>query len=57
LWFLVKPAFAANHRWAMTRGEPSLGLELARRHALSDATVLAAIPEPPGPTFPFLLRS
>jgi hypothetical protein len=57
LSFLVKPAFAANHRWAMASGERSLGLELARRHALSDATVLAAIPEPPGPTFPFLLHS
>jgi hypothetical protein len=30
---LVKPAFAANHRWAMASGERSLGLELARRHA------------------------
>ncbi|HEX7668148.1 MAG TPA: hypothetical protein VF395_01125 [Polyangiaceae bacterium] len=54
--FVAKPFFAANHRWAMGRGEQSLRLELARRHAGSDATLLAAIPEPPGPTFPFLLR-
>lgn len=56
LSFLVKPVFAANHRWAMARGEQSLRLELARRHAASDATVLATIPAPPGPTFPFLLH-
>jgi hypothetical protein len=56
LSFLVKPIFAANHRWAMARGERSLGLELARRHAASDATLLAAIPSPPSPTMSFLLR-
>ena len=56
LSFLVKPGFAANHRWAMARGEESLRLELARRHAASDVTVLAALPAPPGPTFPFLLH-
>ena len=32
LSFLFKPIFAANHRWAMARGEESLRLELARRH-------------------------
>ncbi len=31
LSFLLKPVFSANHRWAMARGEESLGLELARR--------------------------
>jgi hypothetical protein len=56
LSFLMKPLFSANHHWAMARGEESLRLELARRHSSSDATVLAAIPSPPGPTFPFLLR-
>jgi carbon monoxide dehydrogenase subunit G len=56
LSFLVKPVFAANHRWAMARGERSLGLELARRHAATDATLLAAIPAPPSPTMSFLLR-
>jgi hypothetical protein len=31
--FLLKPIFAANHRWAMARGEESLKLELVRRRA------------------------
>ena len=29
---ILKPIFAANHRWAMSRGEESLKIELARRH-------------------------
>ncbi len=29
--FLLKPIFAANHGWAMTRGEKSLKRELVRR--------------------------
>lgn len=33
LSFLLKPLFAANHRWAMARGEESLKQELARRKA------------------------
>lgn len=49
LSFLVKPLFAANHRWAMAQGEESLKLELARRHAATRAAA-AAIPAPPGPT-------
>lgn len=49
LSFLLKPIFAANHHWAMARGEESLRLELARRHAATpDAHAL--IPAPPGPT-------
>jgi hypothetical protein len=36
LSFLLKPVFEANHRWAMTQGEKSLELELARRRATSD---------------------
>jgi hypothetical protein len=48
LSFLMKPVFAANHRWAMAQGEKSLVLELARRRATSDAG-RAAIPQPPGP--------
>ena len=56
LSFVLKPIFAANHRWAMARGEESLRLELARRHARGDPAILAAIPEPPGPTFPQNLR-
>jgi hypothetical protein len=31
LSFLLKPIFAANHRWAMARGEEGLRAELARR--------------------------
>lgn len=46
---LLKPIFAANHRWAMARGEESLRLELARRHAATPAE-MARIPSPPGPT-------
>jgi Polyketide cyclase / dehydrase and lipid transport len=52
LSFLMKPLFAANHRWAMASGERSLLLELARRHAADDPALLAVIPPPPGPTFP-----
>jgi hypothetical protein len=47
--FLFKPIFAANHEWAMRQGERSLYLELARRHATTDAE-RASIPPPPGPT-------
>ena len=53
---VMKPIFSANHHWAMAQGERSLRLELARRHAAGDPAVLAAIPEPPGPTFPHNLR-
>lgn len=47
--FLFKPIFSANHRWAMARGEESLRLELARRHAATPEE-RALIPAPPGPT-------
>jgi hypothetical protein len=47
--WLLEPIFSANHRWAMARGEESLRLELARRHATSPEA-RAAIPTPPGPT-------
>ena len=30
---LLKPLFAANHRWAMARGEQGLRREIARQHA------------------------
>jgi hypothetical protein len=50
LTFAFRPIFAANHVWAMARGEESLRLELARRHARS-AAELACIPRPPVPTF------
>ncbi len=51
LSFLMKPIFSANHRWAMEKGEQSLKLEIARRHA-STPEERASIPPPPGPTFP-----
>ncbi len=48
LSWLLKPVFAANHRWAMARGERSLALELQRRRARTE-TARAAIPAPPPP--------
>ena len=48
--FIMKPLFSANHRWAMAKGEESLKLEIARRHAVG-AEELARIPAPPQPTF------
>jgi hypothetical protein len=55
---LLKPLFRSNHLWAMARGEESLRIELARRHAQAsgDVAILAALPQPPGPTFPHNLR-
>jgi hypothetical protein len=47
--FLFKPIFAANHRWAMAKGEESLRLELARRHARTPEE-RAAIAPPPAAT-------
>jgi hypothetical protein len=48
--FIMKTIFAANHRWAMARGEESPKLEIARRHArtLEERARIAA---PPGPTW------
>ena len=48
LSFLLRPVFAANHRWAMARGEESLRLELASRTASVDEC--HRLPAPPGPT-------
>jgi hypothetical protein len=48
--FMLKPIFAANHRWAMRRGEESLELELMRRHARTPEE-RARVPPPPPPTF------
>ena len=50
LSWLLAPAFAANHRWAMSKGERSLQLELERRRAPDEAT-RSAVPPPPPPTF------
>ena len=46
LSFLFKPVFSANHRWAMARGQRSLELELARRHAPTPAA-RDQVPAPP----------
>lgn len=55
-WFM-KPIFSRNHHWAMQRGDESLRLELARRHAArgTDRLIQEAIPGPSGPTFPHSL--
>jgi hypothetical protein len=45
LSFALKPFFAANHRWAMKKGEESLALELRRRRKEQD------VPPPPPATF------
>lgn len=52
--FLLKPIFSANHHWAMQKGEASLKLELARRHARTEEE-RARVPAPPPPTFARLL--
>jgi hypothetical protein len=50
LTWLMRPVFAANHRWAMARGEESLRLELRRRRAASVAD-RRRVPAPPPATF------
>jgi hypothetical protein len=55
LSFVLKPLFTTNHLWAMRQGEKSLRLELRRRHAATPAE-RAAVPAPPGPTFPHRSR-
>jgi hypothetical protein len=52
---LMKPLFAANHRWAMEKGEASLKLELARRRAKSPEDA-AKVPAAPPPTFARFIR-
>jgi len=49
LSWLLRPAFSANHRWAMQKGEESLALELRRRRAGPGGA--ASIPPPPPATF------
>jgi hypothetical protein len=49
LSFIMKPIFEANHRWAMAKGQESLRLELARRHAATPEG-RALVPAPPPPT-------
>ena len=55
LSFMMKPLFSANHVWAMARGEESLRLELARRHAKSDDE-RAGLAAPPPPTFRWSIK-
>ncbi len=55
LGWLLKPGFAANHRWAMARGEESLRLELRRLRA-SSAAERDRVPAPPAATFQRLTR-
>ena len=50
LSWLLRPAFEANHHWAMRRGEQSLVLELRRRRGSSD------VPPPPRATFRAAVR-
>lgn len=50
LGWLMKPAFAANHKWAMARGEESLRLELRRRRGSEH------VPPPPPATFSRIRR-
>lgn len=50
LSWLLKPVFSANHHWAMQKGEESLKLELARRHAHT-ADERARVPAPPPATW------
>ena len=45
---LFKPIFSANHVWAMARGQESLLIELARRHAATSEE-RSRISAPPGP--------
>ena len=54
--FVMKPIFAANHRWAMRMGEESLKLELLRRRAKTPEEQ-AQIPVPPGPTFKSFIQN
>jgi hypothetical protein len=44
---LLRPVFAANHKWPMARGEQSLRLELRRRRARSDREGRHRATQPP----------
>ena len=55
LSWLLRPAFSANHHWAMARGEESLQLEIRRRRALASGSP-EQVDSPPPPTFRRLVR-
>ena len=52
----MKPIFSANHRWAMKKGEESLKLELARRHAATAEERALVPPAAPPTTLSSFLR-
>lgn len=54
LGWLLRPAFSANHHWAMRRGEESLRLEILRRRPAAEGG--APVPAPPPATFRRLVR-
>ena len=54
LGWLLKPAYEANHRWAMRRGEESLRRELRRRRQGDPRD--GSVPPPPPATFGRLSR-
>jgi hypothetical protein len=45
---VARPVMVSNHNWVMARGEESLRIELARRHAASELA-RDSLPEPPRP--------
>lgn len=55
LTWLMRPAFSANHRWAMRKGEESMRIELRRRRL--PAADADRVGPPPGPTFARWIRS
>jgi hypothetical protein len=48
LSLIARPLVASNHNWVMARGEESLRIELANRHAANDVA-RSSIPAPPAP--------
>jgi hypothetical protein len=51
---ILKPVFAANHRWAMRQGEAGLREELARRRGVAVGEPVHAPSSPPRESFPVL---
>lgn len=56
---VLKPLFALDHNWAMDKGEQSLRLELARRHAVAsgDSSSIPAPPQPAKLSLPLILAA
>jgi len=53
---VFRPIFAANHKWAMARGEESLRIEISRRRSARQGTT-GNVASPPLPTWPHRRRS